>query len=225
MNGQKVAGRFVTILALTAVATGCAQKHQQRISMLEDANRNLTQRLNAAQAEFENTGQVRDDLDRRLIAAHDEISALQAQLAEQPIPMEAAPGWTAVPGGAMIAIDDSILFVSGRVTLRNGARRTLDAIVSTIRGEYADRDILVLGHTDNQPIKKSGWADNYQLSTERALAVVRYLRDHAISPNRLVACGCGEHRPRTSNATEVERTANRRVEIFALASGLLGSRP
>jgi chemotaxis protein MotB len=116
----------------------------------------------------------------------------------------------------MIAIEDDLLFAPGRITLREEARKTLDGIVSTLQGEYGDKDIVIFGHTDDRPIKKSGWDDNWQLSTERALAVTRFLQEHGISASRLVASGCGEHRPRVPNTTEPNRTANRRVEIFAI---------
>jgi chemotaxis protein MotB len=116
----------------------------------------------------------------------------------------------------MIAIEENILFAPGKVTLRDEARKTLDAIVSTLEGEYGSKDIMVFGHTDDRPIKKSGWADNWQLSTERGLAVVRYLREHGVAAERLVAAGCGEYRPRVPNTTEPNRLSNRRVEIFAI---------
>jgi chemotaxis protein MotB len=121
-----------------------------------------------------------------------------------------------VPGGGMIAIEDNLLFAAGKVQLRAEARKTLDAIVSTLRSEYGDKDIVVFGHTDDRPIKKSGWDDNWQLSSERALAVTRYLQEHGIESHRLVSAGCGEYRPRSVNDSDSNRTRNRRVEIFAI---------
>lgn len=159
----------------------------------------------------------RDRLGHELQNARQDADSLRAQLASMPPPVEEpAPGWTAVPGGAMIAIEDSVLFASGKVVLRDEARKTLDAIVSTIRSKYDQKDVLVFGHTDDRPIKKSGWSDNWELSTERALSVVRYLQEHGIPASRLVAAGCGENRPRDPNKSEVSRTANRRVEIYAV---------
>ncbi|RME41480.1 MAG: flagellar motor protein MotB, partial [Planctomycetota bacterium] len=72
------------------------------------------------------------------------------------------------------------------------------------------------GHTDDTPIRKSGWKDNYELSAQRALAVVRYLGSKGIDFKRLIACACGEHRPRVPNRSAAERARNRRVEIFAV---------
>ena len=124
----------------------------------------------------------------------------------------------------MIAIEGEVLFSPGKVSLKESAKRTLDGVVSTIQGEYADKDVFVFGHTDDRPIKKSGWKDNWQLSTERALAVVRYLGDHGVTSTRLAACGAGEHRPRVGNTSQANRAKNRRVEIYAVDREILASR-
>lgn len=215
MRGHITRG-LVLVGLLTLAMTGCTATHQERVVMLEDINRHLSERLNKAQAELSEVEREQADLDARLVAALDEVDGLTTQLEQMPPPIEAAPGWTAVPGGAMIAIEGNILFQTGKATLRGEARRLLDAVASTINGEYADKDVVVVGHTDNQPIKKSGWKDNFQLSTERALSVARYLEDHGVNPRRLVSAGCGQHRPRVPNDSAANRTSNRRVEIFAI---------
>jgi chemotaxis protein MotB len=158
----------------------------------------------------------RNALNQRLLAAMNDVESLRAQLASAPAPEPAPAGWTAVPGGGMIAIEDNVLFAPGKVTLRPEAKRTLDSIVSTLKSEYADKDIVIFGHTDDRPIKKSGWDDNWQLSSERALAVTRHLQQHGIESHRLVSAGCGEYRPRVVNDSDPNRTRNRRVEIFAI---------
>jgi chemotaxis protein MotB len=225
MNGLMIR-RTVPVVILILAAGGCATKERQRIALLEETNRNLTDRLNLVSADLDSVGGEREELDRRLQTALDEIDALRLALAEQPDPEQhAAPGWTPTPGGAMIAIEGNVLFEPGKVTVRSEARRALDAIVSAVQGEYADKDVYIFGHTDDTPIKKSGWTDNYQLSTERALAVVRYLRDHGVRPERLVASGCGEYRPRAAGISATDRAANRRVEVFAIDASLLATRP
>ena len=216
--GARIIRGFGPVCLLSLAVTGCAATHQQRIAMLEEINKHLTERLNEAQAEVDAADQEQAELDTRLLAALDEADALRLRLEEVPTPAQLAPGWTAVPGGAMIAIEGDILFETGKVVLRGEARRALDGIASTIQSRYADKDILVVGHTDDQPIKKSGWKDNYQLSTERALPVVRHLMAHGVAPARLMAGGCGEHHPRVPNESDANRATNRRVEIFAIDS-------
>ena len=142
-----------------------------------------------------------------------------------PAPQEEVAGWMPVPGGAVIAIEDRVLFSPGKITLRPEALKVLDGIVSTLGGEYGNRDVLVFGHTDDRPIKKSGWDDNWQLSAERALAVVRYLKEQGVAPERLVGAGCGENRPAVPNSSDANRTKNRRVAIFAADPELRIGRP
>lgn len=207
----------ISTLALTVMtAGGCATGSKDRLATIESANRQLTQRINQARSELAGVTQDRDELNRRLLGIVGDVESLQAQLAARPTIDETAAGWTPVPGGAMIAIESRVLFAPGKVILRPEAQRTLDGIVSTLQGEYGEKDILVIGHTDDRPIKKSGWDDNWQLSSERALAVLRSLAKQGVARERMIAGGSGEHRPLLPNSSEPNRTANRRVEIFAL---------
>jgi chemotaxis protein MotB len=72
------------------------------------------------------------------------------------------------------------------------------------------------GHTDNDPIKKSGWKSNWELSTARALSVLHYLSEQSVNEPRLSAIGYGEYRPVASNDIKDGRQKNRRVEIVIL---------
>ncbi len=208
----------VSGISLAGLA-GCATTDKNPSAQLEGANRNLSDQLARAKNDVDACHRDREGLNQRLAEALRAADQLRTQLASQPAPVaaeEPAPGWTAVPGGAMIAIEDDVLFASGKAVLRDQAKKTLDQVASTINGTYASKDILVFGHTDDRPIKKSGWDDNWQLSTERSLAVVRYLKERSVSTDRLVAAGCGEYRPRAKNDTDSNRQRNRRVEIFAI---------
>ena len=71
MSGH-VIRRLGPVCLLSVVITGCAATHQQRIAMLEEINKHLTERLNEAQAEFALANQEQADLDARLIAALDD---------------------------------------------------------------------------------------------------------------------------------------------------------
>ncbi|HNO79503.1 MAG TPA: OmpA family protein [Phycisphaerae bacterium] len=217
----------LALAGVLTLSTGCEDK-KNRIVMLEESNQQLLEDLNAAQDELAAMRSANDQCQSNLSAAHNQNSNLTRQLADarnQPRPqpiIQQAPqpqvpsGWTAVPGGAMIAVEGSVLFDPGKAKLRGGATGDLSRIAEVIRREYPSKDILVYGHTDNTPIKKSGWKDNLELSTERASSVVRWLSKEGISSDRLVACGCGDSRPRVPNSNEANRKQNRRVEIFAL---------
>jgi chemotaxis protein MotB len=96
--------------------------------------------------------------------------------------------------------------------LKRGTRE-LDQVIRIIKKDYSGRKIDIVGNTDTDPIKKSGWKDNWELSTERALSVVRYLVKHGISSKNVRACGAGSARPVASNSSSTGKAKNRRVEI------------
>jgi chemotaxis protein MotB len=73
--------------------------------------------------------------------------------------------------------------------------------------------IRVEGHTDNVPASGSAFASNWELSSARALAVVRFLQEQGVDPTKLAAAGYGEFQPIGSNDTPEGRSLNRRIEI------------
>jgi chemotaxis protein MotB len=77
----------------------------------------------------------------------------------------------------------------------------------------ASGDIVVEGHTDNQPIATQQYPSNWELSAARAAAVVRLLEGQGLAAPRLAALGLGASRPMASNETDVGRAQNRRVII------------
>jgi len=109
-------------------------------------------------------------------------------------------------------LTDKVLYNSGSATLNPAATPLLDRIASLLRTEF-DHPIVVEGHTDDQAIASAEFPTNWELSTARATAVVRFLiRDH-VGPGRLGAAGYGAMHPLTTNATPTGRSRNRRVEI------------
>ena len=111
-------------------------------------------------------------------------------------------------GDITVVLPNEILFDSGKVKLKKNIVGQLDKVVSVLQQRYASNQVDVVGHTDTDPIKKSKWADNWQLGSERALAVTRYLQKRGIQASALRSISCGEYRPVSSS-----KSKNRRVEI------------
>jgi chemotaxis protein MotB len=149
------------------------------------------------------------------------IDDLQRQIAElNRSPAEATgfgPGYDVKfdpsAGTITVTLENTILFSSGQATLKQATSRELDHIQSVLRQKYSNNPIDVVGHTDTDPIKKSKWKDNLELSAQRALTVVRYLIGRGVDERRIRAVGCGAARPVASNATSSGKAKNRRVEI------------
>ncbi len=109
-----------------------------------------------------------------------------------------------------------ILFDPGKAVLKKSALKVLDKVSQILKEEVPEKCIEIRGHTDNQPIKYSGWKSNWELSCARALSVLHYLEEKGIFPHRMHAACFGEYKPVASNETEEGRRLNRRVEIVVL---------
>ena len=143
----------------------------------------------------------------------DELRRAKAML-EQRLGSEASVGYD--ERGLVTRLLDQVLFDSGKADLRRSAHPVLDKVAQVL-ADASDQPIGVEGHTDNVPIKHSGWADNHALSLARANAVADYLsKKHGIDRKRLMTIGYGEEKPIASNDTAAGRQKNRRVEIIIL---------
>jgi chemotaxis protein MotB len=116
-------------------------------------------------------------------------------------------------GTITVTLQNTVLFSSGKATLKKTTINELDRIRKVISTRYSGMLVDVVGHTDSDPIKKSKWKDNWQLSAERALSVLRYLNGKGISSKDIRAVAAGSSRPVTSNKTSSGKSQNRRVEI------------
>ncbi|MBC8468353.1 MAG: OmpA family protein, partial [Planctomycetes bacterium] len=116
-------------------------------------------------------------------------------------------------GTITVTLDNAILFDSGKAELKRATSTELDHIYSVLRDKYSSKQIDVVGHTDTDPIKKSKWKDNWELSAQRALSVVRYLVKKGISEEKIQATGRGQSQPIASNSSSSGKAKNRRVEI------------
>ena len=116
----------------------------------------------------------------------------------------------------IINIDNRICFDSGSAVLKGSIKRSLKKISKTLMA-FPDNNIRIEGHTDNVPIRSRQFPSNWELSSSRALAVLRFLVDQSkIDPGRLSAAGYGEYQPVGPNDTAKTRKLNRRVDIVIL---------
>ena len=119
-----------------------------------------------------------------------------------------------------IELDGTASFAMGSATLSAEGRQMLADITPTLKEErYKDYEITVEGHTDDNPIKTVEFPSNWELSTGRAAAVVRYFLEQGISPGRLRAAGYADTFPKVPNRDEAgnalpdNQARNRRVVI------------
>ncbi|HZS35587.1 MAG TPA: OmpA family protein [Polyangia bacterium] len=120
-------------------------------------------------------------------------------------------------GRMSVRIGEQALFEPDQAQLTPAGTAALRQVAAALR-EIPDRDFLVGGHTDNQPIKSSAYRSNWELSTARAVTVVRFLQAEGVDPRRLGAAGYSEFDSIARNDTAEERGLNRRIEIVVMPS-------
>lgn len=115
--------------------------------------------------------------------------------------------------GIQLTLKDNLLFRSGSAKVTAQGLVLLESISRVIRN--IGRRIRVEGHSDNVPISTDRYPSNWELSTERAIRVVKYFIEQGqVDPRLLSAVGYADVKPRAANDSEVGRAKNRRVEII-----------
>ena len=121
--------------------------------------------------------------------------------------------------GDRFVFQSEVLFAQGQAEIGSQGEEqlaklaiTLTDIAQKIPGDI-NWILQVDGHTDNVPIRAGRYADNWDLSTERALSVVRYLSQQGLPASRLAAAGYGKYQPLDASDSDNARRKNRRIEI------------
>jgi chemotaxis protein MotB len=117
--------------------------------------------------------------------------------------------------GVHLNLDSSILFNSGSADLSDAVKQMLDKLVPDLK-QVSRNPVIVAGYTDNVPVsKRSKYASNWELSSARAVTVMRYfVSKGAISESNVSVQAYAENNPKASNDTDEGKAQNRRVEII-----------
>ena len=120
--------------------------------------------------------------------------------------------------GLMIRLKEKALFASGSAALQGQAEQIVPVIASLLAA--LPERVTISGHTDNVPISTSQFPSNWELSSARAVSLMRGLMgvQPSLNPARFSALGYSEYRPIASNDTDEGRAQNRRVEVFIARS-------
>jgi chemotaxis protein MotB len=120
-------------------------------------------------------------------------------------------------GRMVVKLDNSILFDSGKTKLKPEGEQALAQLTKALNS-VKDRDWLVAGNTDNIPIKTKRFANNWELSTARAVNVVTFMIEQGMAPSHVGAAGYGEFDPVADNKSPEGRAENRRIEVILMPS-------
>ena len=121
--------------------------------------------------------------------------------------------------GDRFVFQSEVLFASGSAELGEEGKEQLGRLADTLREistkipKDIDWILRIDGHTDKLPIKTAQFPSNWELSSARAISVVKFLKSREIPANRLVAAGFGEHQPLDDRDDEIGYRRNRRIEL------------
>lgn len=213
---------------------------QKEIADLNKNNLNLREQYNTAVTENLTQGHLYDERlkekERRLSEREKEIAYREARIKElereiarrdsitnrlNQLLQEALLGFDKDElsveiknGKVYVSMSDKLLFKSGKSDVQEKGVQALEK-VGKVLAKNENFEIFVEGHTDNVPIKTAIYSDNWDLSSARAISVVRILQNGGqLAPSRLTASGKAEFEPKASNDTPEGRAKNRRTEII-----------
>jgi len=191
-------------------ALATAEQSQTQAATLKEEIDASKARIDELQREKEAATQAQKSLEQEMRAA---LESKEITISE-------------LQGKLTVNILDRIMFDSGEADLKTEGEKILQKIAG-ILAQYPQRQIHVIGHTDNVPIRASArnrFPSNWELSTARATAAVRFLGEKAgVDPRRLGAVGYGEFHPIADNATPEGRAKNRRIALVVLSEELVGA--
>ncbi|MCU0663973.1 MAG: OmpA family protein [Myxococcota bacterium] len=208
---------LISVLIILACAAGCYY--------LYDRSAKVEEALQAARAELASQGdeeRTRLALNEKAIA--EEKAAAQKKADEEnrmAAKMKNAIGTeqgelSSENGRLTLQLVDEVLFRFGEADLTDQGKAVLSKVGTALQ-EFPDKQVWVQGHTDDTPISKNNekFSTNWDLSTARAVTVVRFLQDEVgVEPKRLAAVGFGEFRP----VSKKKDRLNRRIEIVLAPS-------
>jgi chemotaxis protein MotB len=182
---------------------------EEQLRAMEGEGRKLSGRLAATAAEIAELKRAREMLENRTKAFRELAQRLRSM-------MEAKTVKVSVRKGRLIVqMSDKVLFDPGKADLKPEGQKALESLGQILK-TIPDRDFLVAGHTDNRPLRGGRLKTNWELSTARALEVVKFLQGQGVDPMRLGAAGYSEFDPVGDNTADEGRAQNRRIEIVLM---------
>ena len=163
----------------------------------------------ALRQQYESVRQRLEAENRDLAAALEEMRGQQTQSAAT-LPNIGGADVSSRGSDVVVTVAGDVLFASGSADLKTNARTTLNNVASAIQSNYPNATVRVEGYTDTDPIRRSKWGSNEELSAARALAVEKYLVSRGIDANQIYAAAFG---PANQRGT---KSQSRRVEIVVL---------
>jgi chemotaxis protein MotB len=151
--------------------------------------------------------QAKEELEKKSAAYQQLADSLKGEIDSGKIEL------SELRGKMTVKMKDKILFASGSATLGKEGKEALKKVAEAFMG-VKGKMIRVEGHTDSDATgKDSPFSSNWELSSARAIAVVRFLQEQGLDPTLLAAAGYSQYQPVAANTSPEGKSQNRRIEI------------
>lgn len=196
-----------------------SKKNRELLAQLEAKEQALTaenQRLETLKKQLESRSQRVAELESVIASKEAEMTNLKNAVSSALTDFE-GKGLTIEQrnGKVYVSMENKLLFNSGSWSVGTEGRKAVRQL-GTVLADNPEIAVLIEGHTDNTPFRKTAQIDNnWDLSTKRATAIVNILQENStIKPDNLTAAGRGEYAPIATNTTPKGKAKNRRIEVI-----------
>jgi len=194
-----------------------AKKNQQLLLELETKEQKMaleSARLEELQKELNSRSEQINELQALIDAKEAQMQQLKNAISNALHNFE-GKGLTVVHknGKIYVSMENKLLFNSGSWAVGSEGKKAVEQL-ATVLSNNSDINVLIEGHTDNDPYKGNTVLDNWDLSVKRATAIVRILKNKGVNPTQITAAGRSEFVPVDTNKTKEGKAKNRRIEII-----------
>jgi chemotaxis protein MotB len=194
-------------------ATAELADFKQKLAKLGASLESMSSERGQLQAGLEDAQQRLEELRKQKAAAEARAATFRTLVEKLRSMIDSGQIKVTIRNGRMlIALPNDVLFDSGKTAVKPDGKAAI-AKIAQVLATIPDRRFLVVGHTDNVPIKTARFPSNWELSTARAVEVAQLLITGGMKPQVLGAAGYAEFDPAGNNDTPDSRAQNRRIEI------------
>jgi chemotaxis protein MotB len=185
------------------------QKLKDRMTALGQDMSTMTTNLEGAKKRMAELQKAQDLAEKRAAQFRQMVAKFKSMIDAGKLQVEIRNGLM------LVKLPDNILFDPGKTDLKPAGKDAIKQVAQILAG-IEGRKFQVTGHTDNQPIKSGKFKSNWELSTQRAVEVVKFMSSNGMDQKRLSAAGYADTLPVDSNDKEDGRRKNRRIEIVVV---------
>ncbi|MFH1434610.1 MAG: OmpA family protein [Pseudomonadota bacterium] len=191
-------------------------QYDAAVGKLTEENKGMLEQLNDLTKAKMSLEDLVNQLKKKQEQAKERLNMIKNMLSKFKALIEAGKLKVEIRDGKMVLVlPSAVLFESGKADLKEDGEMTLSE-VAPVLASITGREYQVAGHTDDVPIKKKMFPSNWELSTARAVAVVKYLQEQGVPATSLSAAGYSEFAPVAANDSEGGKASNRRIEIILM---------